>query len=89
MTIITVSSKDFAADPGKFLAQAHQAKVLITHHGRFLELSRMAPDKEAAMIRDGIQLLYEAGEIPTDGPGVPVEELVEELQMEELRGRAT
>ena len=86
---VPVSAEEFAANPDKYLSQAHSAKVLITHHGRVLELAKMDPAKEAEMIRDGIQALYEAGEIPLDGSGVPVEKLQEELQEEILRGRAT
>lgn len=85
MTVIVVSAKDFAADPSKFLSQAHQAQVLITHHGRFLELSKIDPKKEAEMIKAGIQILFENGELSTDGPGISVDDLL----LEELQGRAT
>lgn len=82
--MIAVSSADFAANPGKYLSQAHRAKVIITHHGRFFELSCMEPAKEAELIKAGIQAMYEAGELSDDGPGVPVDVL-----LEELRGHAT
>lgn len=85
MAILVVSAEDFDKKPAEYKSGLQITKVVVVDHDTFTKLSSMKSATEIDFVNAKVTAMLRAEEISLNGPDFSVDDLL----LQELRGRAT